>query len=463
MAGTPYLSVMSARRRRTIATCAILCGLVVAAFEGTVVTSAMPTIARELGGMTAYSWVFSAFLLASTVGVLACGQLADALGRKPVFVFGMVLFLLGSALCGASSSMGSLIAFRVVQGLGAGAIQPIAMTIGADLYTLEERARIQALFTGAWGTANVAGPLIGGFLVLHLSWRWVFLVNLPVGAVAIALLVPSYRDPPRIGGAAAGISSALYAGVACGLTLLALEPRAMPSIGRLPLTIAAAVAVPFFAIRERRSARPLVPRVLLQSRVVRAGLLGGLFSGAMLYVCAAYVPLWMTTHAHLNALASGAALVPLLMGWAIGSTFGVHVLVRYGMRASVAGGFVVALAGALALAFVGAHDLPVRWAYAALALCGTGIGPAASTSLVAPQSAAPWSARGGVTSAIYAARMLGGSVAVAALGSFDAGGDAPFIGLVGAAAAAVAALVFVAPPDVGAIAPVPRIESAVAG
>ena len=183
MAGTPYLSVMSARRRRTIATCAILCGLVVAAFEGTVVTSAMPTIARELGGITAYSWVFSAFLLASTVGVLACGQLADALGRKPVFVFGMVLFLLGSALCGASSSMGSLIAFRVVQGLGAGAIQPIAMTIGADLYTLEERARIQALFTGAWGTANVAGPLIGGFLVLHLSWRWVFLVNLPVGAV----------------------------------------------------------------------------------------------------------------------------------------------------------------------------------------------------------------------------------------------------------------------------------------
>ena len=380
---------MPTHLRRAFATAAVLCGLVVAAFEGTVVTSAMPTIARELGGMAAYSWVFSAFLLASTVGVLACGKLADTYGRRPVFVGGMALFLLGSALCGVSTSIGELIAFRVVQGLGAGAIQPIAMTISADLYTLEERARIQAVFTSAWGAANVVGPVLGGFLVLHASWRWVFFVNVPVGALAVALLVPSYRDPPRA------------------------------------------------------AKRPAAP--LLSSRVVRAGLVGGVFTGAILYLCAAYVPLWMTTHARLDALGSGGALVPLLGGWAVGSSFGVKVLVRRGMRASVAGGFAISMVGAVALAVVASQDLPVRWAYASLALLGVGLGPAASTTLVASQSAVPWQSRGAVTSAIYAARMFGGAVAVALFGAHEAGGAGRFEGVAVVTLAAAAVLSILAP------------------
>ena len=336
---------MSPRRQRAVATASVLCGLVVAAFEGTVVTGAMPTIARELAGMNRYAWVFSAFLLASTVGVVACGKLADALGRRPVFVGGMILFLVGSALCGAARSMDQLVAFRVVQGLGAGAIQPIAMTISADLYTLAERARIQALFTGAWGAANVVGPVLGGFIVMHLSWRWVFFVNVPVGALAVLLLLVSYRDPPR---AARGGSD--------------------------------------------------VRRALLTNRVVRAGLVGSVGTGALLYLCAAYVPLWMTTHAHRDPLVAGAALVPLLVGWAFGSSFGVKVLVRHGMRASTAGGFAIAAAGAIAFAVFAARDADLRLAFAALAVLGAGIGPAASTSLVGPQSSVAWSERGAITS-----------------------------------------------------------------
>jgi MFS family permease len=398
MAGSPYLSLMPSHLRRVVATGAILCGLVVAAFEGTVVTSATPTIARELGGMGVYSWVFTAFLLASTVGVLACGKLADVYGRRPVFVAGMVLFLVGSAFCGVSNSIGELIAFRALQGLGAGAIQPIAMTISADLYTLQERARVQAVFTSAWGMANVLGPLIGGFLVVHVSWRWVFFVNLPVGVAAVALLVPSYRDPPR--------------------------RRGLPTRG---------------------------VGALFESQVVRAGLVGGVFTGAMLYLCGAYVPLWLTTHAHLDAVASGAALVPLLVGWAFGSSFGVRVLVRRGMRASVAGGFAIAALGAAALAIVAAEDLPVKWAYVALAVLGVGMGPAASSSLVASQSAAPWHQRGGVTSAIYAMRMLGGAVAVEALGARDAGGAARFEGIAAVALVAAVTLALLAPRDLAAL------------
>jgi MFS family permease len=367
-----YVRVMlsHARRdlaRRRVATGAVLAGLVVAAFEGTVVTPAMPTIAHDLGGMSSYAWVFSAFLVASTASVLACGKLADAFGRRPVFVGGMALFLVGSALCGSAGSFGALVAFRVVQGLGAGALQPIAMTISADIYTLEERARIQGVFTGAWGMANVLGPLIGGWIVVHASWRWVFLVNLPVGVVAVALLLVSYRDPPR---AQVGL---------------------------------------------RALARPF-PREILRPPAVVAGLVSGLFAGGILAACSAYVPLWMITQAHGNAFDAGGALVPMLVGWAVGSGFGVRVLVERGMRTSVTGGFAIAFAGAAGLAAVVAMGLPAIDGLVCLGILGLGLGPAASTSLVGPQSCVSWAHRGAVTSAVYAARMLGGALAVAALG-----------------------------------------------
>jgi MFS family permease len=325
------------------------------------------------------------------------------------------------------------------------------MTISADLYSLEERARIQAVFTSGWGIANVVGPVIGGFLVIHLSWRWVFLVNVPVGAVAVALLVPSYRDPPRRESGPTGFTSMLYAGFTCALVLLALEPSGLAPLWHLPLVAAAALAVAAFLGRERASAAPLVPRQLLASPVVRAALVGGVFTGAMLYLCAAYVPLWMTAHAHLDAVAAGIALVPLLAGWAFGSSFGVRVLVRHGMRASVGGGFAIAAAGAVALAVVVSDDLSVRWAYVALAAMGLGLGPAASTSLVASQSAAPWHQRGVVTSAVYATRMLGGAIAVAAFGAGRAEGAARFEGIAGVALAAAVALALLAPSDLAAL------------
>jgi MFS family permease len=402
----------------------------------------MPTIAGELGGMSLYPWVFSVFLVASTVGVLACGKLADTFGRRPVFAFGMGLFLIGSALCGASTSIEQLIVFRILQGLGAGAIQPIAMTITADLYSLEERARIQGLLTSAWGGANVLGPVIGGFIVLHTSWRWVFLVNVPIGLLAIVLLVIAYRDPPRAERGPTGMTAALLAGIAAALLLVALEPEGSARFVRLAL---AAAAIAVFVVHERRSQRPLAPASLLASPVVRAGIAGGVFAGAMLYVSAAYVPLWISRSARGDAVAAGMALVPLLVGWAFGSSFGVRILVRYGLRATTVGGFAVALVGAAGLALVVASGLPVRWAFVALGVMGLGIGPAASTSLVAPQSHAPWHQRAVVTSIVYAARMLGGSLAVAVLGAANATTAARCEGLFAIALLAVTTLAVIAP------------------
>lgn len=444
--------------RRRIATGAIVAALVVAALEGTVVTTAMPTIVRELGGLALYPWVFTAYLLASTVGVLVAGTLADALGRRPVFVVGMALFLGGSAACGLSTSIGALVAFRVLQGLGAGAIQPIAMTIGADLYTLRERARIQALFTSSWGAANVLGPLLGGAIVAHVSWRWVFLVNVPVGALAVALLMFAYRDPPRAHEGSEGSEGsevrarvepfgALLLGAALSLALIGVEPREGAALaGRLlALALAAALGLAF-ALQQRRTDRPLLAPALLRRPIVRAGLAASLFVGALLNVCVAYVPLW-AARASGSATHAGLALIPLLVGWAFGSSFGVRVLVHRGMRASVGGGFLIALLGAALLAWAvisGASSFEV---FAALALLGVGLGPAASTSLVAPQSDVPWPARGSMTSVIYATRSLGGSIAVAALGRASTHGQADGQGgglfvavLVLAAAAALVAL-----------------------
>jgi hypothetical protein len=435
--------------RRRVATAAIVLSLVVAAFEGTGVTGAMPSIAASLGGLTAYAWVFSAFLIASTLGVLTCGKLADAYGRRPVFACGMALFLVASAGCGASRSIEALVFFRVIQGLGAGAIQPIAMTISADLYSMQERARVQALFTATWGAANAMGPLLGGFLVVHLSWRWVFYVNIPAGLLAVTLLFASFRDPARVRGASSGAGGAALAGLTAGLVLLAIEPAGLDERSRIAFVAAAVIAVLALVRQQRRSANPVLAPAHFGSPVIRAGLLSGVFAGGILYATTAYVPLWMAQKLGRDAIGAGAALIPLLVGWSVGSTFGVHVLVRRGMRASVAGGFAVALVGAVGLALVVTLQLPIGAAYAALGVLGLGVGPAASTALIAPQSQVAWAERGMITSAVYAARMLGGAVFVAALGSIHATADGVpalrFESIAALALLALVVLIFLAP------------------
>jgi MFS family permease len=417
--------------RRRLATAAIVVALIVAAIEGTVVTSAMPTITRELGGEHLYAWVFTAFLVASTIGVLVCGKLADVFGRKPVFLAGMGLFLSGSVACGAATSIGALVAFRVVQGLGAGAIQPVAMTIGADLYTLEERARIQALFTTSWGVANVLGPILGGLLVAHASWRWVFLVNVPIGAVAVALLAASYKDPERAR-PEFELRGTLLAGSALSMVIFAIEPVAVSSLLLRIASIGLAIVTAWALVRQQRlSFAPILPMSLFGRSVVRASLGATLFAGALLYACAAYVPLWMS-HEGGGAMRAGVALIPLLAGWAIGSTFGVRVLVRWGMRASVGGGFAIALLGAVSLGVMVASHAPIAFACASLGVLGLGLGPASSTSLVAAQNDVEWRSRGAMTSVVYATRTLGGALAVAALGapSLDAHPVARFSGMI---------------------------------
>src|SRR5689334_23917866 len=183
------------RQAKILVTLGLMLGTALTALDTTIVGTALPSIVGKLGGITLYSWVFSAYLLTSTTSVPIYGKLADLYGRKPMFLFGTALFLIGSVACGSAQTMVQLIVFRAIQGLGAGAVMPIVLTIIGDIFALEERARVQGLFSGVWGISSIVGPAVGGLIVDHLSWRWVFYINIPFGLLSAFLLIISLKEP----------------------------------------------------------------------------------------------------------------------------------------------------------------------------------------------------------------------------------------------------------------------------
>ena len=212
---------MSSRRRMAV-TAGVMLGMFLAALEATIVGTAMPTVIASLGGLSHYSWVFSAYLITSTVTVPVWGKLSDLYGRRLFFQLGIALFLLGSILSGLSTSMAQLIAFRALQGLGAGALVPLGMTIVGDVYTVEERAKMQAVFSGVWGLSSVVGPVVGGFITDQWTWRWVFYINVPFGLAAAVIMQLALKEPKRRGRPSIDYAGAALLMAAITLLMLAL-------------------------------------------------------------------------------------------------------------------------------------------------------------------------------------------------------------------------------------------------
>ncbi|WP_394824155.1 MFS transporter [Pendulispora albinea] len=418
----------TAGTRRKIATLAMMTALVVSAFEGTVPTTAMPSIVRELGGMHLFSWVYASFLVASAVSIPVFSKLADRAGRRPIFTAGMMLFLLGSVLCGAARSMNELIAARALQGLGVGAIGPLVPTVIGDLYTLEERARVQALFMAAWGAANALGPLVGGLMVSTMSWRWVFFVNVPFGCAAIALLLASYVDPPRAGRIGSlselrafvrshiDVRGTLLFAVSAGTFLLGLEREAPFGLAVRAGLFLLAGGFAFALMQEERKTRvPILPFAELSDPVVRAGAVGSLFAGGLMYAVPAYVPLWFATERHGSAVVAGFALVPFLLAWAVGSALGVKLLVRSGTVVIARAALSLSAVGTVLVAIAAHLHASSTTVFAALGVVGLGLGATANATLVGPQARVPWAKRGAVTGLIQTGRTLGGAAVVAVL------------------------------------------------
>ena len=221
VSGVAETLAMSSRRRLWV-TLGVITGMFLAALEATVVGTAMPTVIASLGGLNHYSWVFSAYLITSTITVPVWGKLSDLYGRRLFYQLGIAIFLLGSVLSGMAGTMTQLIAYRAVQGLGAGALVPLAMTIIGDVYTVEERARMQAFFSGVWGISSVVGPIVGGFITDQLSWRWVFYINVPFGILAAVIMQLSLKEPRRTSRPSIDYAGALLLMASITLLMLAL-------------------------------------------------------------------------------------------------------------------------------------------------------------------------------------------------------------------------------------------------
>jgi MFS family permease len=362
--------------RRRAVTFALVLVTSLSSFESTVVTTAMPTIIGELHGLPLYAWVFSAYLFASTVTMPFYGRLADVHGRRKMLLVAIALFLGGSLLCALARTMPHLIVARGLQGLGAGGLIPLALTVSGDLYSLEERARIQGLFSSIWGLGSLVGPLAGAFLTMSLGWRSIFVLNLPLGLLAAWIVATQMIE----------------------------------SHGTTPESPAAAL------------------RALFARRAVVVPYLSSTLMGVALYGVSTYVPLFVQGARGGSAGAAGAVITPLILCWAVSATAGGRLILAAGFRRSAELGGVLLVLGFGGLVTAALRDASTGWIVAACAVIGLGLGPTALAQLLAVQEEAPEPQRGIATSLVPFFRTVGGTVGVAAMGAVLSAGLAARFG-----------------------------------
>ncbi len=401
-------------------TLALLVAMMVTAVEQLIVSPAMTTIISALKGFEIFPWVTSAYLLAATVSTPIYGKLADLFGRKPVLLFGLGLFSVGSVLSGLSNSMPQLIAMRTIQGLGAGAVGPIVLTMLGDMFTLKERAQVQALFSSVWGLSSIGGPLFGGFLTDRLGWRFVFLLCVPFAVAAILLLV-YYVSEPKVQRSVAPIDWAgalLLTGGLSSLLWVVLDGARASWPANVALLSTSAVLLVLFVIREHHAADPILPLDLMTRPVIGSSLIGSLFFGGILFGLETFVPLFMQGVRGGNATSAGLALMPLFLSWAISVAFAARAIVHHGFRRAGMIGSALAAVG-LSCLVLGASvpDWSRPCFIIGLAIVGTGMGPTSISFMLAIQHAVTWGQRGVATGAATFSRTIGGAVGVGLLGA----------------------------------------------
>ncbi|MHA4777073.1 MDR family MFS transporter [Streptomyces sp. MSC1_001] len=449
--------VGQASRRRPVVL-ALMLAMGLAALDGTIVSTAVPQIVGDLGGLSVFSWLFSGYLLAVTVTLPVYGKLSDTFGRKPVLIAGTVLFLVGSLLCAAAWDMASLIAFRVVQGFGGGALQGTVQTIAADLYPLKERPRIQARLSSVWAASSVAGPAAGGLLAGYADWRWIFLINLPVGLLALWLIHRHLVEPARreqAGGEQAGGEGARGEQArgkqartrAGGPVLKRAEPRARVRIdwagalaifatGALLLTalVQGGVAWPWLSapslgllggaaalgaltvVIERRAAEPIIPGWVWRRRTIAAVNLSLGALGLLMVAPTVFLPTYAQSVLGLGPIAAGFVLSAWTLSWPITAALSNRVYTRIGFRLTAVLGISLALVLLLAFPFLPFPGEPWQPALLML-LLGGALGLFQLPLIVGVQSTVPYEERGTTTASVLFCRQVGQSLGAALFGA----------------------------------------------
>ncbi|MFT3776292.1 MAG: MDR family MFS transporter [Minicystis sp.] len=401
------------RTNRAVTVIGLVLALAMGALEATVVSTAMPSVVGDLGGIELYAWVTTAYLLTSSITVPIYGKLADIYGRKPVLLFGIAVFLLGSAASGAAATMTQLIVFRALQGVGAGSMQPVAMTVVGDIFDVSERARIQGVFGAFWGLFGFIGPAIGSFCVEHLTWRWVFYLNLPFGVAAAAILIFALHEEIEKRPHVLDIKGALL--LMAGLTLLLLATSgAVPRLGVWAGLGAAALLVVFLFV-ERAAAEPVLPLPLFARPIMlNASITGAIVGGAML-ATTTFIPLFVQGVLHGTPMQAGMAFTPMLVGWPVASTLSGRFIPRVGFRPLIRGGLAITAIAGVGLAFFG-ERYGLRGLRVMTGLFGVGMGMSNTALVIAVQSSVGWDQRGIATASTMFFRTIGGALAVSGMG-----------------------------------------------
>lgn len=399
---------------------ALMLFMMLAAMDVTIVSTAVPQIVSDLGDFSLFTWVFSIYLLTQTVTIPLYGKLADLYGRKPILIFGSSLFLLGSTACAIAWDMPSLIVFRGVQGLGAGAIMATVNTLAGDLYRLEERGKVQGYLSSVWGMAAISGPVLGGTFVEYLTWHWIFLVNIPIGLLAIALLMLFLKEEvvkkrhqiDYLG------SASILAGVGTLIFALMQGGTAWPWLSNtsIGVFILAALLLAFAVWTQGRAAEPIMPGWLWRNPALAGANLAMIGMGFIIMVPSAYLPTFTQSVYGLNAISAGLVLAAISIGWPTASTLSAKLYLRIGYRNTALIGSVCIL-----LAIVGFLLLPFQVSVWFIALdqvlLGAGFGLLSTPLLVGAQASVEWHQRGVVTGANMFSRFLGQSLGIAVFGT----------------------------------------------
>lgn len=409
------------KTNKNIVMAGIMIGTFLTAIEGTVVSTAMPKIASDLHGIQLMNWVFSIYFLVTAITVPIFGKLSDLFGRKIVFIIGTIVFLIGSALCGASHSMEQLIIFRAIQGIGAGAIMPVSTTIIGDIYPMEKRAKMFGLIGMIWGVAGILGPLVGGFFVDQVSWHWIFYINIPFGIISMILVGTALKETLNMEKKSIDIFGAGSFAISMFALLFALqkagEDNQWLSAPIMSLFVCFIVFMALFLFIESKVKDPIIPLRLFRLKIISLANVIAFFTSAFLIGLNVYLPIWLQGLLGLSATNSGFILTPMSITWMLGSFLCGRLLLNRGAKITSIFGAGVLIIGSFWLTLLTISSSQIQF-YIITAILGISFGLLVTLCTVCVQSAVDWNMRGAATASNMFFRNLGQTIGVAILGTY---------------------------------------------
>lgn len=388
------------------------------AIEGTIVSTAMPKIVEDLGGSSLYTWVISVYLLATVISTPIFGKLADLYGRKIMFQIGVVIFLLGSTSSGLSQTMEQLVIFRLIQGIGAGALATIPMTIIGDVFSFEQRAKIQGWISSVWGISGVIGPIVGGFIVDAISWHWIFFMNLPFGIISLILLQQALHEQLSKKKQIidyAGIITFTISMTAFLLALNIVKVEKQMTTNLFFWLLISLVFMCLFLVIEAKGKEPMLPLSLFKNRFITVSNIASFFIGFILVTVTFYIPLWVQGVSGLNATLSGIAMLPMSITWMIGAMITGKLFEKITVASIAIIGSTMIIFACIGLVFFQANTI-IPWMMVTTGILGIGFGLSSTLYTVVVQSAVEWNFRGAAMGTINLMRNLGQTIGIAVSG-----------------------------------------------